>query len=264
MKEWISGRNPVYEVLAARRRQVFRLQAARGIEVKGRLEAIFGLARQRKLPIEWVDRRQIDERGENPQGIALEASRYPYSALADIFLLAEQRQEALFVLILDQLQNPQNLGTLLRTAEACGVHGVLLPLARTAEITPAVVHASSGACEHLLIAQSNLAQATTSIKEQGAWVIGLEGSPRAQPVELTRLDGPLALVVGSEGEGLRDLVRKNCDLLVRLPMRGRVESLNAAVAGSVVLYQALQARLAAKDGVAENTATKRQLDPPHP
>jgi 23S rRNA (guanosine2251-2'-O)-methyltransferase len=131
----------------------------------------------------------------------------------------------------------------LRTAEAVGVHGVLIPLRRAAEVTPAVVSASAGASEHMLVAQINLAQAINELKEAGAWVVGLEGSPQAQPVEQVRLDGALALVVGSEGEGMRDLVRKSCDVLVRLPMQGRVESLNAAVAGSVVLYLALQARI---------------------
>jgi len=243
MKEWITGRNPVYEVLQARRRHVFRLWVARGVEEKGRLRDILRLGAQRKLAIESVDRRQLDPLGENHQGVALETSAYPYSALVDILDLAEKRQQPPFVLVLDVIQNPQNLGTLLRTAEAVGVHGVLIPLRRAAEVTPAVVSASAGASEHLLVAQINLAQAINELKEAGAWVVGLEGSPQAQPVEQVRLDGALALVVGSEGEGMRDLVRKSCDVLVRLPMQGRVESLNAAVAGSVVLYLALQARI---------------------
>ena len=244
MKEWIVGRNPIYEILVAKRRQLFRLVIARGVEEKGRLAEIMTLARQRRLLVEWQARPQLDALGENHQGIALEASGYPYSTLQDIQLLAEQRQQPLFILILDIIQNPQNLGTLLRTAEAVGVHGVLLPLRRAAGVTPAVVHASSGASEHLQIASLNLAKAISTLKEAGAWVIGLEGSSQAIPVETARLDGSLALVVGSEGEGLRPLVRQSCDLLVRLNMLGQVESLNAAVAGSIVLYLALQARQA--------------------
>lgn len=244
MKEWIVGRNPIYEILVAKRRQLFRLVIARGVEEKGRLAEIMTLAKQRHLLVEWQARPQLDALGENHQGIALEASGYPYSTLQDIQLLAEQRQQPLFILILDIIQNPQNLGTLLRTAEAVGVHGVLLPLRRAAGVTPAVVHASSGASEHLQIAALNLAQAISTLKEAGAWVIGLEGSSQAIPVETARLDGSLALVVGSEGEGLRPLVRQSCDLLVRLNMLGQVESLNAAVAGSIVLYLALQARQA--------------------
>jgi 23S rRNA (guanosine2251-2'-O)-methyltransferase len=140
------------------------------------------------------------------------------------------------------MQNPQNLGTLMRTAEAVGVHGIVIPLARTVEVTPAVVSASAGASEHLLVAQSNLAQALTRLKEGGAWVVGLEGSPEANPPEQVSLTGPLAIVVGSEGEGIRSLVRSSCDHLLRLPMVGKIASLNASVAGSVVLYLALEAR----------------------
>ncbi len=242
MKEWITGRNPVYEVMQARRRHLFRLQVAKGVEEKGRLAEILKMAPQRKLKVERVPRQQIDAMGENPQGVALEVSAYPYAAIQDILTYAKERQEPLFVLLLDVIQNPQNLGTLLRTAEAVGVHGVVVPLARAAGVTPAVVHASVGASEHLLVAQYNLAQAIDLIKAANGWVIGLEGSPEAQPVAQVRLDGPLGLVVGSEGEGMRALVRKSCDVLMRLPMRGQVESLNAAVAGSIVLYLALEAR----------------------
>jgi 23S rRNA (guanosine2251-2'-O)-methyltransferase len=243
MKEWIVGRNPVFEVLRARRRHFFRLLVARGVEEKGRLTDIIRLARERKVQVERVLRPQMDGLGENHQGVALETSAYPYTAVQDIFARANERQEPLFVLLLDTLQNPQNLGTLLRTAEAVGVHGIVIPQRRAAGVTPAVVHASAGATEHLLMASANLAQVIAELKEAGAWVIGLDGSPQAQPVESVRLDGPLALVVGSEGEGMRDLVRKSCDILVRLPMQGQIESLNAAVAGSVVLYLALQARM---------------------
>jgi 23S rRNA (guanosine2251-2'-O)-methyltransferase len=242
MKEWITGRNPVYETLSARRRQVFRLLIAEGAQEKGRLEQILRLAGERKVSIEKANRQRIDSLGENPQGVALEASSYPYSAIDDILSRAEERGESLFILILDTLQNPQNLGTLLRSAEAAGMHGAILPLRHTVGVTPAVVSASAGACEHMLVAQANLAQAIRILKEAGAWVIGLEGSPQAIPPEKVRLDGPLALVVGGEGEGMRLLVRSSCDLLMGLPMRGKVDSLNAAVAGSIAIYLALMAR----------------------
>jgi len=243
MKEWITGRNPVFETLRARRRSYFRLQVATGVEEKGRLEEILKLAASLKIPVTRVQRQALDSLSESHQGVALEASGYPYSALPDILDCAEQRQEPPFVLVLDLLQNPQNLGTLMRTAEAVGVHGILIPLRRAAGVTPAVVQASSGASEHLLVAQVNLAQALDTLKQDaGVWVMGLEGSPDAQPYDTARLDGPLALVVGSEGEGMRDLVRRSCDLILSLPMRGSIESLNAAVAGSIVLYKALSDR----------------------
>jgi 23S rRNA (guanosine2251-2'-O)-methyltransferase len=242
MKEWIYGRNAVYETMRARRRQFLRLRLAQGIEEKGHLADILRMASALKLPIERVPRSSLDTLGNGHQGIALESSDYPYSALVDILALATRRGEAPFILILDVLQDPQNLGTLLRTAEAVGIHGVLLPFRHTATVTPAVVNSSSGATEHLLIVQANLAQAIQQLKEENIWVIGLEAGLEAQPLNKVRLDGPLALVIGGEGSGMRTLVRHSCDGLMRLPMRGKVESLNAAVAGSVALYFAWQAR----------------------
>jgi 23S rRNA (guanosine2251-2'-O)-methyltransferase len=243
MKEWIYGRNPVYEALRARRRQPFQLWVASGAEEQGRLTEIMQQAAGRKLPVRRVPRQQLDAFSDSNQGVALEVSAYPYAAVQDILSRARKREEPLFVLALDMIQNPQNLGTLLRSAEACGVHGVVIPLARAAGVTPAVVMASAGATEHLLVAQANLAQALTMFKDDGeAWVIGMDDVPEARPIERVRLDGPLVLVVGNEGEGMRLLVRKSCDVLLRLPMLGKIESLNAAVAGSIVLYHALEAR----------------------
>lgn len=242
MKEWILGRNPVYEVLRAKRRQIFRLKISSSAGEKGRLADILHLSSKQKVPVDRVPRAQIDSLGSNHQGVALEVSGYPYQTIHDILSRASERDESPFILILDTLQDPQNLGTLLRTSEIVGVHGVLLPFRRTATITPAVVSASSGACEHILIAQTNLHQGINLLKGEGVWVIGLDGSPQAVTPSQIRLDGPLAFVVGSEGQGMRPLVQKTCDLLMRLPMRGQVDSLNAAVAGSVALYLAWQAR----------------------
>jgi len=242
MKEWLTGRNPVYEALRARRRQVFRLWVARGVQETGRLAEVMKMCNERRVPVDQVERGRLDSLSESNQGVALETSAYPYSSLLDIMELPEQRREPPFLLLLDTLQDPQNLGTLFRTAEVVGVHGVMLPLNRTATVTPAVVHASSGASEHLRVAQGNLAQAIAQLKEAGVWVIGLEGDAQAQAPDRVRLDGPLALVVGNEGDGMRPLVRQSCDVLLRLPMRGQIQSLNAAVAGSIALYLAWQAR----------------------
>ncbi len=242
MKEYIYSRNAVYETLRAQRRQFFQLMIAEGIKEKGRINEIIKLARTKKVNISHVPRQKLDNINRQHQGVVLQVSGYPYRGLTDILELAVQCEEPPFVLLLDSLQDPQNLGTLLRTAEAVGVHGVVIPLARTAQVTPAVVNSSSGACEHLLIAQANLSQALTTLKAEGLWIVGLEGSSEASSPSQIRLDGPLGLVVGSEGQGMRQLVRKSCDLLLRLPMRGKIESLNAAVAGSIALYLALQAR----------------------
>lgn len=242
MKEFIYSRNAVYETLRARRRQVFSLLLAEGIQQTDKLTQITKLAAERKCKIERAPRARLDKIHPNHQGVVLEASSYPYADLTDIFELAEKRAEPLFVLLLDTLNDPQNFGTLLRTAEAVGVHGVIIPLARTVAVTPAVVNASSGASEHLLVAQANLRQAIDALKNAGAWVIGLEGGEQATDAERVRLDGALGLVVGSEGEGMRPLTVKSCDILMKLPMRGQIESLNAAVAGSVALYLASLAR----------------------
>jgi 23S rRNA (guanosine2251-2'-O)-methyltransferase len=242
MKEWIVGRNPVFEALAAKRRQFFQLFLAKGVEEKGRITDIIKIARQSHIPIEYVDRNQLHGLADNHQGIGLQVSAYPYVDLSDMIDLAQNRNEKPFILILDVLQDPQNFGNLIRSAEVFGVHGIIIPPNRAVGVIPSVVHASSGASEHMLIALSNLAQAIEALKQNDVWVVGLESKPSAQPIASISLKGPLALVVGSEGEGLRELTRKSCDFLAYLPMSGKIESLNAAVAGSIALYLVFTAR----------------------
>ncbi|NTW04412.1 MAG: 23S rRNA (guanosine(2251)-2'-O)-methyltransferase RlmB, partial [Oscillochloris sp.] len=157
--------------------------------------------------------------------------------------LAVERGEPPLLLLLDHLQDPQNIGTLIRTAEVVGAHGVAIPGRRAAEITPAVVNASSGATEHLrIVLVGNLVQTISTLQHQGVWAVGLEDDERAQNLDVADLNLPLALVVGAEGPGLARLVRERCDFLVRLPMAGQVASLNAAVAGSIALYTAWRQR----------------------
>lgn len=242
MREFIYGRNPVYETLKAKRRTIFRLLLAEGIQEKGRIPEILDLVKPYKIAVERAPRARLDKFSPTHQGVVMEVSGYPYVTLDDILDAPVKRRENLFVLLLDSLQDPQNLGTLMRTAEAVGVHGILIPGHRAAEVTPAVVSASSGACEHMLVAQVNLAQAIEMVKRAGAWVVGLDEDPSSRDPAQVQLEGPLALVVGSEGQGIRPLVRQSCDFLLRLPMQGKIESLNAAVAGSVVLYLAYLAR----------------------
>lgn len=242
MKEYIYSRNAVYEVLRAKRRDVFRIQVAEGAQEKGRLAEILKLAKERRIPVEKLQRGRLDKVHQNHQGVLAEVSGYSYSDVIEILELAGQRNEPPFVLLLDSLNDPQNFGTLLRTAEAIGVHGVIIPLAHTVEVTPAVVNASSGASEHLLIGRANLAQAIEALKEAEVWIVGLDQAGAELEAGSRHLRGALGLVVGSEGEGIRQLVRSKCDIVLKLPMRGRIESLNAAVAGSVALYLAYLAR----------------------
>jgi 23S rRNA (guanosine2251-2'-O)-methyltransferase len=240
--EGIYGRNPVYEVLRSGRRRVVRVLVDRGAERRGRLQDILDLAEARGVPVATVDRSVLGGREGHHQGVLAECAPFEYSELTDILDRASGLDEPAFILLLDLIQDPQNFGTLLRTAEAVGVHGVVIPPRRAVGITPAVVSASAGACEHLLVARENLHQAIVALKRDGVWITGLERSPDARPAGEVDLSGPTGLVVGSEGSGLRKLVRENCDFLMQIPMRGRVESLNAAVAGSIGLYAIWEAR----------------------
>ena len=243
MKELIYSRNAVYETLVARRRPCFQLLLAEGIQEKGRIPAILEMAAERNIYVSRLPRASLDKLHPAHQGVVLETGEYPYVNVVDMLDRAAELQQPPFVIILDSLNDPQNFGSLLRTAEAVGVHGVVLPLAHSVGVTPAVVNASSGASEHLLIAQANLSQAIDELRQANAWVVGLDekGEPYSEE-QATRLQGGLALVVGSEGEGIRPLVRSKCDYLLRLPMVGKIDSLNAAVAGSIVLYLACLAR----------------------
>ena len=239
MKEFIYSRNAVFETLRAKRRDVFKLEIADNVQIKGKMAEIMSLASQRKILVSKVKRPQLDKIHENNQGIVAEVSQYPYSDVLDILDHAKELSEPPFILILDTLNDPQNFGTLIRTAEAVGVHGIVIPLAHTVEVTPAAVNASSGASEHMRIARSNLAQAIDALKAENVWVVGLDQNGETIGEKTKRhLTGATAVVVGSEGEGIRQLTRAKCDIILQLPMRGQIESLNAAVAGSVALYLA--------------------------
>ena len=243
--EILYGRHAVHEALRARRRKLYALNLAAGVKQTGLVADIVDLARQLNCRVQQVDKQQF-ERGlpdVNHQGVALEASTYPYETLEQALALAGQAGEAPLLLLLDHLEDPQNVGALLRTAEAMGVHGVVLPERRSAAITPAVCNASSGAVEHLRIVQvTNIGRTQEELKRRNVWIVGLDDRPEARELLRSDLSGALALVVGAEGGGLSRLVREQCDWLVRIPMQGQVGSLNAAVAGSVALVAARSAR----------------------
>ncbi|HLY67498.1 MAG TPA: 23S rRNA (guanosine(2251)-2'-O)-methyltransferase RlmB, partial [Chloroflexota bacterium] len=195
-------------------------------------------AAARGIVAQQVGRPILDQaaRGGSHQGIAVELPERPPGSLEGSLALAEERGELPLLLLLDHLQDPQNFGTVLRTAEAVGVHGVIFPSHRAAGVTPAVVKASAGAIEHLAVIETpNLVQAIESLQRRRVWVVGLDQQAE-QPYWELDAALPLALVVGSEGSGLSRLVKKRCDFLISIPTRGRVESLNATVAASIVLY----------------------------
>jgi 23S rRNA (guanosine2251-2'-O)-methyltransferase len=244
MNEILYGRNAVREALRAGRRKIYKLVLAQGTKETGIVADIVASAEKRGVPIQRVERRQLDRLGDfKHQGVAAEATPYPYVELEEILAKADQRQEIPLLLMLDCLQDPQNFGALLRTAEIVSVHGVVIPKRRAVGITPAVVNSSAGATEHLLVARmTNLVRTMEELKAKGLWTVGLEDVPHAQPYYQSDLRIPLALVVGSEGRGMGRLVRENCDILIRLPMRGRISSLNVAVAGSIALYEVWRQR----------------------
>lgn len=241
--ELLYGRHAVLEALRAGRRRLHRIFLGQGVQQSGIIGEIIAAAQQRGCPVTPATRPILDQAGAvNHQGVVAEAAPYPYVDL-EALLAAADRQDALY-LVLDHLQDVQNLGTLLRTAEAMAVTGVILPDRRSAGITPAVVNASAGAVEHLRMAQvGNLVQTLDQLKAVGVWVAGLDAAAEAVPLPRADLRGSLALVVGAEGVGLARLVREHCDWLLAIPMFGRVASLNAAVAGSIALVAARQARL---------------------
>jgi 23S rRNA (guanosine2251-2'-O)-methyltransferase len=240
--ELLYGRHAVLEALRAGRRRVHRVYLGQGVREGGIIADVVAAAALRKCPVSEATDDVFGLVGAaNHQGVIAEAGPYPYVDLVEV-LVAPEGEDLLF-LVLDHLQDVQNLGTLLRTAEAMAVQAVLLPARRAASITPAVVNASAGAVEHLHIALvGNVVQALERLKQRGVWIVGLDTQPEAVPLSRADLTGSLALVVGAEGAGLARLVREHCDWLLAIPMYGRVASLNAAVAGSVALVAARMAR----------------------
>jgi 23S rRNA (guanosine2251-2'-O)-methyltransferase len=245
MREVIYSRQAVREALRAGRRRFFRLLLADGLASDPILDEIIGLAQRQHIAIVHRSRHEIEEAAKYHahQGVALEVSDYPYVDVQDILHQAQMHQEAPLLLILDLIQDIHNLGSLIRTLEAVGGHGIIIQKRRAAGITPATVSTSSGATEHVLIAQvTNIAREIERLKEHEVWVAGLEDVPEALPYTQMDLTVPLGIVVGSEGSGLRRLVRERCDWLMSLPMRGQINSLNAAIAASVALYEVLEQR----------------------
>ncbi len=233
--EYLYGRNAVLESLRAGRRKHLRLLVAENLQRDARIDEIVRRAGDLQIARVRVSRATLDELAPwGNQGIALETSGYPY---ADS-LLAEAASADTILLAFDELEDPRNVGALIRTAEAAGVMGIVLPERRSVAVTPAVVNASSGAAEHMLVViEKNLARWIDAARTRGYWIIGLDGGEDAENLFDADVPLPAVVVIGSEGRGLRRLTREHCDMLVRIPMYGRVESLNASAAGSIALYQ---------------------------
>lgn len=245
MAEFLYGHWAVMEALRAGRRSLEQLLIAETLEEKGMIADIIAAANGRGVSIRRVPRRIIDDLagGANHQNTILRVGGYPYVELDQSLQVAQERGEKPFFLLLDLLKDPQNVGVLLRVADCVGVHGVIMQERRSVSVTPAVVNASSGAVEHLYFIQvTNLVNTMKELKTHDVWLVGLEAGLDVPPIDSTTLNMALGLVLGSEGEGMRRLVRDTCDMLLTLPMRGHVASLNVATAGSIALYTAWQAR----------------------
>lgn len=246
-REFLYGRQPIRELLRAGRRRTVALHVLSSIRPTPELDEIMALAEANRIKITKVDGLRLEGMvGDvNHQGLVADVFPFRYVSYKKMLSDAGQDKNALF-LFLDGLEDPQNVGSLLRSAEAAGVTGVVIPEHRAVAITPAVVRASAGAAEHMIVAMvPNLVRCMKLLKDRGVWFAGLEAVEDAALISDTDLTGPMGIVVGSEGKGMRRLVRENCDYLVKLPMFGNVSSLNAGVAGAIALFEVLRQRGAA-------------------
>jgi 23S rRNA (guanosine2251-2'-O)-methyltransferase len=236
----IAGRNPVLEALKSGH-EINKLVIFKDAE--GSIKKIIGDAMERKIPIHYVDKITIDRLCPDcqHQGVLAYISPYKYCELEDIFQAAKDKEEDLFIILLDEIVDPHNFGAIIRTANACGAHGIVITKRRSVSITDTVVKASAGAVEYVPIARvSNLVQAIEKIKEEGAWVHALDTG--GENLFNTNMKGKMAIVVGGEGEGLGRLVKEKCDLSVSIPMRGEINSLNASNAAAIVMYEVFRQR----------------------
>lgn len=247
----LMGRNAVKEAIKSGR-SIDRILVQ--AEPDGSLREIVGLAKDRGVPVRETERAKLDAlclpfghggRTGNHQGIVAQVPGVQYCELSDMLSAAKEKNEPPFIILLDGIEDPHNLGSILRSAECAGAHGVIIPKRRAAGVTAAACKASAGAVEYVKVAQvANLSGALARLKDEGLWIAGadMEGAP----MEKADLKGPLALVVGGEGKGISRLVRENCDFLIRIPMRGEIGSLNASVAAAVLMYEKLRQESSAK------------------
>ncbi|MDN4606550.1 23S rRNA (guanosine(2251)-2'-O)-methyltransferase RlmB [Sporosarcina highlanderae] len=239
--ELIGGKNPVAEALRSGR-ELNKIWIAEGLNKKG-IGEILSLAKQSGVIVQAVPKQKLDGMLDvNHQGIIASVAAYSYAELDDLFASAKNRGEDPFFLILDELEDPHNLGSILRTADATGVHGIIIPKRRSVGLTGVVAKASTGAIEHIPVVRvNNLSQTVDELKKSGVWIAGTDakGSKDYRSMDATL---PLAIVIGSEGKGMSRILKEKCDFLYHLPMVGHVTSLNASVAASLLMYEVLRKR----------------------
>ena len=240
----IIGRNAVIEALKNDSRTIETLYISNN-KLEGSINTIVGMAKEKKIIIKEVDKRKLDGMcdGESHQGVIAKVTPFKYSEVSDILDLAKERGESPFIVILDEVEDPHNLGSIARTAELFGVHGIIIPKRRSASVTATVYKSSVGAIEHVKGAKvTNLTATIDSLKEQGIWVYGADIRAEEYSYEVD-YSGPCALIIGNEGRGISKLTVQKCDKLIKIPMVGKINSLNASVAGGIMMYEVLKGRL---------------------
>ena len=241
----IEGRNPIIEALK-NNRPIEKIMVNKASK-EGSIKKILAMAKENKVIIQEVDRHKLDEMSESHahQGVIAITSDYRYYDLDEILDIPKEKGEDPFFIILDGITDPHNLGSIIRTADAVGAHAVIIPKRRSVQITPIVAKASPGAVEYLPVCKvTNIVNTIKTLKENGLWIAAVDMD--GQTFYQQNLGGPLGLVVGSEGEGISRLVKQNCDFTVSMPMSGNVTSLNASVAGGILLYEVYRQRNAGK------------------
>jgi 23S rRNA (guanosine2251-2'-O)-methyltransferase len=246
VEDLIGGKHSVLEALRSGR-TVNKIWIAEQAQ-KQLTQPIIAEAKQNGVIVQFVDKRKLDQMAEGlqHQGVVAQVAPYEYVEVDDLLARAAERNEEPFLLILDEIEDPHNLGSILRTADCTGVHGVIIPKRRSAAVTATVSKTSAGAVEYVPVARvTNLAQTIEQLKERGVWIAGADVGAKA-PIYQTNLNLPLAIVIGNEGKGIGRLIREKCDFLLQLPMFGRINSLNASVAASVFMYEVVRQRLSAQ------------------
>ena len=242
-EDQVEGRNSVLELLESGK-DINKIFITKG-ERHGSINKIIAMAKDRNIIIVEKDKRKMDEMAQNQnyQGVIAIVPPFEYCEIEDILEEAEKRKEAPFILILDGIEDPHNLGSIIRTAETAGVHGIIIPKRRAASVNSTVNKTSAGAVEHMKIARvTNISDAIQRLKDEGLWICGTHISTDKYYYNQD-LTGPLGIVIGNEGAGMSDKVTKNCDFLVKIPMKGKVTSLNASVSTGIIIYEALKQRI---------------------
>lgn len=241
MDELIYGRNACLEALNTGKVEELYIQKG---NLKGSIEKVIGRAKNKNVIIKTVDKKTLDNmaKGEVHQGVIASISSFEYSSVEDILNEAKKREEDPFIVILDEIEDPHNLGAIIRSCETAGVHGVIIPKRRSASINSTVYKSSAGACNYLKVAKvTNINRTIDELKEKNIFVYGTDGDAKSY-YNKTNLTGPIAIVIGNEGKGISMQIKKNCDDLIKIPMRGKITSLNASNACAVVCYEVLRQR----------------------